>query len=102
MRARLQERELRVRGKWELGIRVSWAFWHSAAFNFLNLKKKKSVLHSCRVPCVSLPCPRVRTYIKKLDTSFGMSDTDFHVSVSDTGHAGLVACPCIPVGSFVL
>ena len=43
---------------------------------------------------VSLPCPRVPKNIKILDTSFGVSDTDFRVSVSDTRHASSVACLC--------
>ena len=51
-------------------------------FYFFIFYLKKSVL-DC-LPC-PLPCPRVRKNIKILDTSFGVSDTDFRESV---------ACPC--------
>ena len=61
------------------GIRVYYCTVHLFSI-FFFLKKKTRVL------AVSLPCPcRVRKNIKILDTSFGVSDTDFRVSD---------ACPC--------
>ena len=53
----------------------------SSVFEFF-LKENTCPL---RVLAVSLSCPCVRKNIKILDTSFGVSDTDFCVSV---------ACPC--------
>ena len=85
-----QERELRGKGNWEREFVSDYS-----DIQFFNFFLKKRVLNSCRVPCVSLPCPRVRKNIKILDTSFGVSDTDFRVSVFDTGHACSVPCPCI-------
>ena len=39
-------------------------------------------LTPCRVPYLSLSCPHVRKNINILDTLFGVSDTDFRVSVA--------------------
>ena len=61
-----------------------------SVFNLLFFLKNVSLLCPFRVLAVST-CPKK---IKMLDTSFGVSDTDFRVSVSNTQHASSVACSC--------